>query len=140
MNVLDDQDRRHPGRELAKQRSRYLVRARFTLNELAKLTARDLRHVDQRTKRPGREQWIAGAPQDARHRRLSVAETPQKQRLPDTSLTTDERETAASLVPHLGRPRRQNRERVLSLEECGRTFGCAQYRRDLNLPFTPSRD
>jgi hypothetical protein len=59
MNVLDDQDRRHPGLELAKQRSRYLMRARFTLNELAELAARDLRHVDQRTERPGREQWIA---------------------------------------------------------------------------------
>jgi hypothetical protein len=54
MNVFDDQDRRHPGRELAKQRSRYLVRARFTLNELAKLAARDLRHVNERTEGPGR--------------------------------------------------------------------------------------
>ena len=77
VHVLEHDDRRHPGCELAKQRGRHLVRTRLALHQLIKLATRHLCDVDERAERPRCGQRVARAPQDARRGSLLVAEAPQ---------------------------------------------------------------
>src|SRR5438270_3592095 len=133
VHILDDHDRRDPGRELAKERSRHLVRSRLTLHELAELAACQLCNVEERTEWPRCEQRVARAPQEACRTCLLFAEMPQKKRLTDSCLSAYESETAGSVVGDGSNPRRKCDKRVLALEERGRTLSCA-HRPDLRPP------
>src|SRR5437588_4919665 len=95
VDVLEDEDGSSSSAQLACERRDDFVRPGLARDDLAELPARALRDGKQRTKRSGREERIAVAPQDSRRRTALFAEAAQECRLPHTSFATDEHDPAS---------------------------------------------
>jgi hypothetical protein len=121
VQVLDDEDRRGPARELAQQRIGHLVRPGVARRGLRQVAAGLLGHVEQRTQRARREERIARSPQDPRRLAVLVGEASGQRGLAGPRLARDEHEPpargSADAVEH--RPER--------LERPSRSLDCASW-------------
>jgi hypothetical protein len=115
VHVLDDEDRRCPASKLARKRCGHFVRPGVTPNVLLELAARELGNFEKGTERTRREERFAAPPQNSHRAVLVVAEAPQKCRLADARLSSDEHDPSASF-------RSDGREAVVEHGELARPF------------------
>jgi hypothetical protein len=95
MHVLEDEHRRGPRPQFVRQRRCHLVRHRPTLHDRLELTPRPFGDTEERPKRTGREERIAGAPEDPRRLAALFAEPPHERCLADPGLAADQQDLPA---------------------------------------------
>jgi predicted nucleotidyltransferase len=125
VDVLEDEDRRRRGRQLAGERGRHLVWPRAGLDEALELAARPLGDLEQRPERSRSEEGIAGAPEDSRRVAVLVAEAPQQRRLPTAGLAADEHQAAVRALGDGGQRVSERRQMARALEQLARRLGRA---------------
>jgi hypothetical protein len=120
VDVVEDDHRRRPPAELARERSCNLVGLRAAGHQLLELAARGLGDLEEGAERPGREERVAVAPENARRTVLVAAEAAQQRRLADPRLTADEHEPPAAPARHFGAARIQPGQVLGPLEQLAR--------------------
>jgi len=90
VHVLEDEHGRGPCAQLMRERRRHLVRHRPTRDDRLEFTPGPISDVEERPERTGREERVAGAPEDPCRLAAGFAEPPHEGRLADPCLAADQ--------------------------------------------------
>ena len=90
VHVFEDEDPGLVTGELVDETRSHIVRAGPVYESTLQRAAELLSYLEEGPERPGREQWVAGAPGDTRGERVLVAESPDHRGLPTPGLAGDD--------------------------------------------------